>query len=138
MTGPLTGAITITTCYYYHYRYQLLLSTGRFRLLDCAAPVLARPISLLRSSLLRLLDSNFPVNSLWAWEFHPLNIKIMFESIPLKSVISTTEIGRMSCRALLCRVGCLHAGCGTAKKVNKTHYPKCDDDVCSPGLSPGM
>ena len=30
-----------------------------------------RPISLLRLSLLRLLDSNFPVNSLWPWEFHP-------------------------------------------------------------------
>ena len=31
-----------------------------------------RPISLLRLSLLRLLDSNFPGNSLPAWEFHPL------------------------------------------------------------------
>ena len=26
----------------------------------------------IRLSLLRLLDSNFPGNSLWAWEFHPL------------------------------------------------------------------
>ena len=34
-----------------------------------------RPISLLRLSLLRLLDSNFPVNSLMAWEFHPLNLR---------------------------------------------------------------
>ena len=31
-----------------------------------------RPISPLRLSLLRSLDSNFPVNSLRAWEFHPL------------------------------------------------------------------
>ena len=30
-----------------------------------------RPICLLRLSLLRFLDSHFPGNSLWAWEFHP-------------------------------------------------------------------
>ena len=35
-----------------------------------------RPISLLRLSLLRLLDSNFPGNSPWAWEFHPLNSRL--------------------------------------------------------------
>ena len=29
------------------------------------------PVSLLRISKLRLLDSNVPENSLWAWEFHP-------------------------------------------------------------------
>ena len=29
------------------------------------------PISLLTLSLLTLLDSNFPGNLLWAWEFHP-------------------------------------------------------------------
>ena len=50
-----------------------------------AANTLLRPISLLTLSLLRLLDSNFPGNSLWAWEFHPLRIKIMLESNPLKS-----------------------------------------------------
>ena len=33
-----------------------------------------RPISLLRSSLLRFVDSQFPGKSLWAWEFHPINI----------------------------------------------------------------
>ena len=32
------------------------------------------PISLLRLSLLTLLDLNLPGKSLWAWEFHPLNI----------------------------------------------------------------
>ena len=46
-----------------------------------------RPISLLRLSLLRLLDSNFPGNSLWAWEFPPLRIKITLKSNPLKSII---------------------------------------------------
>ena len=35
----------------------------------------ARPISLLRISLLRLLDSGFPGNSLWTWEFHPLILR---------------------------------------------------------------
>ena len=31
-----------------------------------------RPISLVRLSLLRLLDSNFAGNSMWAWKYHPL------------------------------------------------------------------
>ena len=31
-----------------------------------------RPISLLRISLLRFVDSELPGNSLWAWEFHRL------------------------------------------------------------------
>ena len=35
-----------------------------------------RPISLLTLSLLRLLDSNFPGNPLWAWEFHPLELRL--------------------------------------------------------------
>ena len=35
-----------------------------------------RPISLLRSSLLRLLDSNFPGNFLWTWEFQPLEFRL--------------------------------------------------------------
>ena len=37
---------------------------------------LLRPISLLTLSLLTLLDSNFPRNSLWAWEFHPLELRL--------------------------------------------------------------
>ena len=36
--------------------------------------VCVRPISLLTLSLLTLLDSNFPGNPLWTWEFHPLNL----------------------------------------------------------------
>ena len=48
---------------------------------------LVRPISVLRWFLLRLLDSNFLGNSLWAWEFHPLEFKILLESNLLKSRI---------------------------------------------------
>ena len=46
-----------------------------------------RPISPLTFSLLRLIDSSFPGNSLWAWEFHPLKIKVVLESNPLKSIM---------------------------------------------------
>ena len=34
-----------------------------------------RPISLLRLSLLRFLDSNFPASSLWTLEFNPLKFR---------------------------------------------------------------
>ena len=34
------------------------------------------PISLLTLSLPTLLDSNFTGNSLWAWEFHPLELRL--------------------------------------------------------------
>ena len=57
--------------------------------LDCIAQVQSsrcRPISLLISSLLRLLDSNFPGNFLWAWELHPLNLRwCLSRTNPLKS-----------------------------------------------------
>ena len=43
-------------------------------LVKLARLVWLRPISLLRSSLLRLLDSTFPGISLRGWEFHPLNL----------------------------------------------------------------
>ena len=33
------------------------------------------PIFLPRLSLLRFVDSTFPGNSLWTWEFHPLNLR---------------------------------------------------------------
>ena len=47
---------------------------------DCASRRAAprrvvRPISLLRISLLRLLDSDFLGNSLWTWEFKPLKLR---------------------------------------------------------------
>ena len=35
-----------------------------------------RPISLLRLSLLRSVDSKLPGNYLWAWEFHPLKLRL--------------------------------------------------------------
>ena len=35
-----------------------------------------RPISLLTLSLLTLLDSNFPGNPLWTWEFHPFKSRL--------------------------------------------------------------
>ena len=35
-----------------------------------------RPISLLMLPLLTLLDSNFPGNPLWAWEFHPFALRL--------------------------------------------------------------
>ena len=39
---------------------------------DPSADSAVRPISLLRLSLPRFVDSNFPGNSLWTWEFYPL------------------------------------------------------------------
>ena len=39
-----------------------------------------RPISLLRLSLPRFVDSNFPGNSLWAWEFHSSNLRFCLSS----------------------------------------------------------
>ena len=35
-----------------------------------------RPFSLLILSLLTLLDSNFPGNPRWAWEFHPFKLRL--------------------------------------------------------------
>ena len=46
-----------------------------------------RPISLLRLSLLRLLDSDFPGNSLMGLGIPPLKLKILLESNPLISRI---------------------------------------------------
>ena len=35
-----------------------------------------RPISLLRLSLLRFVDSDLPGDSRWTWEFHPFNLRL--------------------------------------------------------------
>ena len=51
------------------------------------------PISLLRLSLLRLLDSSFPGKPRWAWEFHPLNLRFCL-SQTLEIHNRSTEIGR--------------------------------------------
>ena len=40
-----------------------------------AARLRLRPISLLRISILRFVDSSFPGNSLWTREFHPLRLR---------------------------------------------------------------
>ena len=45
------------------------------RLTPCLPPCPIRPILLLTLSLLTLLESNFPGNRLWAWEFHPLKLR---------------------------------------------------------------
>ena len=62
------------------------------------APVL-RPITLLRSSLLRSLDSNFPGNSM-GLGIPPLKIKILLESNPLKSRVSVRRSAVYLRRAL--------------------------------------
>ena len=41
-----------------------------------ACPSMVRPMSALKVSLLRLLDANFPGNSLRAWRFHPWNLRL--------------------------------------------------------------
>ena len=65
---------------------QASLRRGRLSLGESSETVPGvRAIFLLRLSLLRFLDSNFPGYSLWTWEFHPLNIKIVLESNPRKS-----------------------------------------------------
>ena len=55
---------------------------------------IVRPISLLTLSLLTLLDSNFPGNPLWAWEFHPLNLDCAGVK-PSKIHNVSREIGRI-------------------------------------------
>ena len=70
--------ICIHICVYIHL-YIIHLSKPRLQAGDL------RPISLLRSSLLRLLDSNFPGNSPMELGIPPLRVKITLESSPLKS-----------------------------------------------------
>ena len=41
-----------------------------------------RPISLLTLSILTLLDSSFPGNPLWAWEFHPFKLRLCLSQTP--------------------------------------------------------
>ena len=41
-----------------------------------------RPISLLRISLLRFVDSIFPGNPLWTCEFHPLEFRFCLSQPP--------------------------------------------------------
>ena len=48
---------------------------GRLRNVWLKLQMLNFFVWILAVSLLRLLDSNFPGNSLWAWEFHPLRLR---------------------------------------------------------------
>ena len=73
-------------------RFQEYLSTQSL-VLRVYGKDAERPISLLTLPLLALLDSSFPGNPLWAWEFHPL-IEIVIESKPLKSIMSVGRLGR--------------------------------------------
>ena len=57
-----------------------------------------RPISLLTLSLRRLLDSNFPGNPLWTWEYHPLRLRLCSSQNHWIHNAST-EIGRICKRA---------------------------------------
>ena len=52
-----------------------------------------RPILLLTLRLLRLLDSNFPINPLWASEFHPFKLRSCL-SQTLRNPQCQQEIGR--------------------------------------------
>ena len=59
------------------------------------------PISLPRVSLLRFADSNFPGDSLWAWEFHTLKSRFCL-SQPSEIHSLSTETGRrLVCAAFL-------------------------------------
>ena len=51
------------------------------------------PISLLRISLLRFVDADFPGKSLLTWEFHPLRLRFCLGQA-LRNPESNTEIGR--------------------------------------------
>ena len=60
-----------------------------------------RPISLLRLSLLRFVDSKLPENPLWTWEF-PLKTKILLESNPLKSRILVRRVAAGATNTYAC------------------------------------
>ena len=81
----VTIIIIIYYCYYYYYYYYYYNDyyssrrpCGGLRQTPRRLAHGVRPISLLRLSLLRSLDSNFLGNPLWAWEFHPLKITLCF------------------------------------------------------------
>ena len=57
-----------------------------------------RPISLLRISLLRLLDSSFPGKFPIDMRIPPLSINILLESNPLKSRILIQRLAVTSCK----------------------------------------
>ena len=52
------------------------------RYVSPACPCPVRPISLLTLPVLTLLDSNFPGNPLWTWEFHPFKFRLCLSQTP--------------------------------------------------------
>ena len=76
------------------------------------AALTIRPISLLRLSLLRFLDSDFPGNY-YGHENPPLKFKIMLEPNPLKSRNLSSEIGRIDIVAVSMLRGCILRTDGT-------------------------
>ena len=69
-------------CLFIRHRY---LHVATLSLASSGRPLI-RPISLLRFSLLRFVDSTIPGDSLWTWKFHPLNLRLL-DSNPPKSRI---------------------------------------------------
>ena len=67
-----------------HLPDQVVSATLTAALCACRIPyactyctcILKCPISLLTLPLLTLLDSSFPGNPLWAWEFHPFKLRL--------------------------------------------------------------
>ena len=60
-----------------------------------------RPISLLRLSLLRVVDSNFPANSAWTWELRYLRFRFCL------SLLHWVKQNRTSLQAAVVRAGAL-------------------------------
>ena len=83
--------------------------------------VLLRPIS-----LLRLLDSNFPGNPLWTWEFHPLILRFcLSQALWIQNL--STEIGRRHFdTSLLCaemaRLSTVRESTGRVCKASACRY----------------
>ena len=75
-TIPYHTILYYTILYYAKNKGTTRTRTGRGArsgaqlMCGCVVP----PISLLRLCLLRFVDSNFPGNALWTWEFHPLHL----------------------------------------------------------------
>ena len=103
---PHTQSMYSETCIYiYIYTYiHYLIHTVKYVLINIYSARTAninehtvhdwiRPISLLTLSLLTLLDSNFPGNSLWTWEFHPLKLRLCSSRTPLNSTMLVGRLG---------------------------------------------
>ena len=114
--------ITRTGCNPYILRPSSKSAPGKIlcsRILLSAWGVILRPISLLRLSLLRFVDSHFLGNSLRTGETPPLKIKILLESNPPRS------------RILVRRLAALIAQQHTQRAQNA----EAQEQICSKGVS---